>query len=179
MLLRQIREQTYGELVTTFPIEFIRTTKKYLNGTSLILFAIMVSLMIAQLKNTEQKQMIVIEKICPKEFLLCLLIKDETFGDRQDLVLRTLVPEKFPDFVIAQIILQTVTGWKSWLSTVNRIHCHAMALLPSDYQQIMLTASYLTESLSEMDSGVGYSHVLLIGLGARSIANYIHHNLFR
>uniref|UniRef100_A0A2K6VWG0 Uncharacterized protein n=1 Tax=Onchocerca volvulus TaxID=6282 RepID=A0A2K6VWG0_ONCVO len=135
--------------------------------------------MIAQLKNTEQKQMIVIEKICPKEFLLCLLIKDETFGDRQDLVLRTLVPEKFPDFVIAQIILQTVTGWKSWLSTVNRIHCHAMALLPSDYQQIMLTASYLTESLSEMDSGVGYSHVLLIGLGARSIANYIHHNLFR
>ncbi|VDO32473.1 unnamed protein product [Onchocerca flexuosa] len=135
--------------------------------------------MIAQLKNTEQRQMIVIEKICPKEFLLCLLIKDETFDGRQDLVLRTLVPEKFPDFVIAQILLQTVTGWQSWLSAITRVQCHAVALLPSNYQQIMLTAPFLTESLSKVDSAVGYDRVLLIGLGARSIANYIHHNLFR
>uniref|UniRef100_A0A0R3RNK6 XdhC_C domain-containing protein n=1 Tax=Elaeophora elaphi TaxID=1147741 RepID=A0A0R3RNK6_9BILA len=133
--------------------------------------------MIAQLKKTGQRGTVVIEKICSKEFLFCLLIKDEIFDDRgEDFVLRTLVPEKFPDFVIAQVILQTSAGW---LPQFNRAQCRAEALLPADYQQIMLAAPFLTGSLRKLDSGVGYGRVLLVGLGARSIASYIQYHLFR
>ncbi|EFO25853.1 hypothetical protein LOAG_02634 [Loa loa] len=124
--------------------------------------------------------MIAVKKICPKESLVCLLIKDETIGDgEQDLVLRTLVPEKFPDFVIAQVILQAATGWESWLAGFNRAQCRAMALLPADYQQIMLTVPFLTGSLRKVDNGIEYGRVLLIGIGARSIASYIEYHLFR
>ncbi|EJW83973.1 hypothetical protein WUBG_05115 [Wuchereria bancrofti] len=136
--------------------------------------------MVAQVKNTGQKQMIMNEKICLKEFLFCLVIKDEILVDRgQNSMLRTLVPEKFPDFVIAQVILQTATGWESWLPWFNRAHCRARAFLPNVYQQIMLTAPFLTGSLRKVDGGVEYGRVLLMGLGARSIANYIHYRLFR
>uniref|UniRef100_A0A915Q2J7 Uncharacterized protein n=1 Tax=Setaria digitata TaxID=48799 RepID=A0A915Q2J7_9BILA len=131
--------------------------------------------MATQLKNTKQKRVAMIKKICPKEFSLCLLIKDETFGVEQKSVLRSLVPEKFPNFIIAQVILQTVTGWKSWLPLLNRGQCHALALLPTDYQRVMLTAAFLTGSLREVDSG----RVLLVGLGARSIAFYIQYHSFR
>ncbi|KAK6112684.1 hypothetical protein QQG55_48625 [Brugia pahangi] len=118
------------------------------------------------------------EKICLKEFLFCLVVKDEIFVDRgQNFMLRTLAPEKFPDFIIAQVILQTVTGWESWLPWFN--HCCAKAFLPTDYQQIMLTAPFLTGSLRKVDGGVEYGQVLLMGLGARSIANYIHYRFFR
>lgn len=70
------------------------------------------------------------------------------------------------------------SGWNSWLSQFNRAQCRAMALLPADYQQIMLTAAFLTGSLRKVDDDIGYSRVLLIGLGARSIANYIQYHLF-
>lgn len=40
-----------------------------------------ISLLVAQPKNNGQNQTVMVEKICPKEFLLCLLIKDESFGD--------------------------------------------------------------------------------------------------
>ncbi|CAG9533318.1 unnamed protein product [Cercopithifilaria johnstoni] len=133
--------------------------------------------MVGQLKNTEQKQTIAVEKICSKVFQFCLLIKDETFGDKgQNSVLRTLVLEKFPDFAIAQVILQKPTGW---LPQFNRAQCRAMALLPADYQQIMLTAPFLTGSLRKEDDDVEYGRALFVGLGARSIAGYIHYHLFR
>ncbi|VIO88991.1 Uncharacterized protein BM_BM9578 [Brugia malayi] len=120
------------------------------------------------------------EKICLKEFLFCLVVNDEIFVDRgQNFMLRTLAPEKFPDFIIAQVILQTATGWESWLPWFNRAHCCAKAFLSTDYQQIMLTAPFLTGSLRKVDGGVEYGQILLMGLGARSIANYIHYRFFR
>ncbi|KAL3989579.1 hypothetical protein ACH3XW_28245 [Acanthocheilonema viteae] len=163
--------------MTTFSI---RVAKKHLKRVLLIFFVVMVLSMVKQFKNTEQKQAIVIEKICSKEFQSCLLIKDETFDDGgQNSVLRTLVPEKFPDFIVAQVILQTFTGWKSWLPQFNRAQCHAIALLPADYQQIMLTAPFLTGSLRKVNDSIESSRVLLVGLGARTIGNYIHYHLFR
>lgn len=39
--------------------------------------------MAVQFKIARQRQSTVIERICPKGFLLCLLIKDEMFGDRE------------------------------------------------------------------------------------------------
>lgn len=37
--------------------------------------------MVGQFKNIEEKQAVVVEKICSNDFKFCLLIKDETFGD--------------------------------------------------------------------------------------------------
>lgn len=34
-------------------------------------------------------------------------------------MLRTLVPEKFPDFVVAQVILQTITGFSLYIRILN------------------------------------------------------------
>lgn len=70
------------------------------------------------------------------------------------------------------------SGWEAWLPQFIRtqLQCRAIAILPADYQQIMLTAPFLTGSLRKDDAE--YGHVLLIGLGARSIASFIHKHLF-
>lgn len=39
------------------------------------------------------------------------------FATLRNSVLRTLVPEKFPDFIIAQIILQIPTGFSLYVKT--------------------------------------------------------------
>ncbi|VDK82492.1 unnamed protein product, partial [Litomosoides sigmodontis] len=71
--------------------------------------------------------------------------------------------------------------WEAWLPQFSRTQpqCHAMAVLPADYQQIMLTAPFLTGSLRKTGGDVEYGRVLLVGLGARSIANFINYHLFR
>lgn len=71
------------------------------------------------------------------------------------------------------------SAWESWLPQFNRAQCYAVALLPADYQQIMLTAPFLTGSLSKLDHDIENSRVLFIGLGARSIASYINYHLFQ
>ncbi|VDM98939.1 unnamed protein product [Thelazia callipaeda] len=89
---------------------FFSRVKRSYKGILSVLFVIMVSLMVAQFCSDKQKRVIMVEKICPKNVNECFLIKDESLGTEKNDVLRSLVPEKYPEFALAQVLLEGITG---------------------------------------------------------------------
>ncbi|VDO47890.1 unnamed protein product [Brugia timori] len=87
------------------------------------------------------------------------------------LILFVVVKFYASHFCTGKIFLILVESWLPWF---NQAHCRTKEFLPTDYQQIMLTAPFLTRSLRKANGDVEYSRLLLMRLGVLSIANYIH-----
>ncbi|KHN72758.1 hypothetical protein Tcan_13729 [Toxocara canis] len=131
---------------------------------------IMVSLFIARVTVNDFKEATIVARICPKTFH-CLLIKE----DRTDSgsILRSLISEVHPDFMLAQVF---ITHQRGWLDMLWRNHYNKIigSKLTAHYQHAIVAAAFLTGATTGMNVCDANGRMLFAGVGARPLAHFIH-----
>uniref|UniRef100_A0A915B876 Uncharacterized protein n=1 Tax=Parascaris univalens TaxID=6257 RepID=A0A915B876_PARUN len=135
---------------------------------------IMLSLFLNEISRNSHGRVIIVARICPKIFH-CVLVREEK--QESNLILRSLISEPHPDFVLAQVFITRREVWYglSW-------HDHNKDIigtrLPASYQQLMIAVIFLSEAIkSSKDFDDVHGRILFAGVGAQPLVHFIrtHH----